>query len=138
MKRDLLIYLSGPYSARLVPGISPENEGIIRHSIIRQNIDLARDFGIKIWEMGYTAIVPHLNNAFFEERGDLSYEDMIKGDLTILSRCDGLFMLPGWKDSKGAKIERREALNQGIRVFYSLDELLLWERDPKDQLKLQY
>ena len=42
------------------------------------------------------------------------YEDYLKDDLRELLDCDGIFMLPGWQDSKGAKIEHMVALACGI------------------------
>ena len=46
------------------------------------------------------------------------YEQYIEGDLDILSRCDAVVMLPDWKESNGAKIERSYAFFCGIPVYY--------------------
>ncbi|MBY0313648.1 MAG: DUF4406 domain-containing protein, partial [Phycisphaerales bacterium] len=32
-------------------------------------------------------------------------EQFIQGDLTIIDRCDGIVMIPGWERSEGARIE---------------------------------
>ena len=42
------------------------------------------------------------------------YEEYLKDDLRELLDCDGIFMLPGWQESKGAKIEHMVALACGI------------------------
>lgn len=38
--------------------------------------------------------------------------------LKALKECDGIYMLPCWKDSPGAKIERDFAVRMGIPIFY--------------------
>jgi len=47
-----------------------------------------------------------------------SYEQYIIGDLEILSVCDAVIMLPRWKESKGAKIERDYAFFCGVPIYY--------------------
>lgn len=108
-KRDTLIYISGKYSGS--------------KKDIKYNIALARDYAKDIWELGYTALCPHLNTMHFEEDCNCCYEDYIAGDLVMLRRCDGMFMLPKWEESKGALIELNEAKKFGIKVYYNLEEL---------------
>ena len=50
----------------------------------------------------------------------LEYDDYIKIGLAMLDTADGIIMLPGWKKSKGAKIELRAALKSGKKVFFAL------------------
>ena len=108
--RKKIIYVSGKYSA------STSEQ-------IQENILTARSYAILIWEKGYTALCPHLNTLNFEEHSSLEYDDYIEGDLELISRCNGVFMLPDWIDSKGANIEREYATNIGLPVFYDLDVL---------------
>ena len=44
--------------------------------------------------------------------------------LQALESCDAIFMLPCYKDSKGAKIELKTAKDLGIQVYYNLEEIL--------------
>ena len=46
----------------------------------------------------------------------MSYSDILLRDLDILSRCDGIYLLENWKDSKGARAEKAfaEATNKII------------------------
>lgn len=47
----------------------------------------------------------------------------ITGDLNfkqILNQCDAIFMLPDWKDSKGACVEHETAIKMNIPIFYEL------------------
>ena len=43
-----------------------------------------------------------------------SYEEYLRDDIRMLLDCDGIYMLPGWQESKGAKIEHMIALACGI------------------------
>lgn len=45
--------------------------------------------------------------------------------LTRLSRCQGVLMLPGWRASRGARMEHSLALAWGIPIHYSLADLRL-------------
>jgi hypothetical protein len=51
--RGFLTYVAGPYSADTPKGID-------------ENIKRAKDYAIQIWEIGMTAICPHLNTMNFE------------------------------------------------------------------------
>lgn len=42
------------------------------------------------------------------------YTEYLRDDLKQLLDCDGIYMLKGWQDSKGAKLEHMVALACGI------------------------
>lgn len=88
-----------------------------------EHIMLARYVAIKLWEMGFTVICPHLNTMFMDGALGMDWEDWITGDLEIIERCDAVFMLPTWVDSRGANTERKHAQEIGIPVYYSLVEI---------------
>jgi len=44
----------------------------------------------------------------------------MKEDLKALLDCDGIYMLRGWEQSKGAKIEYELAMNLGIKRYYEI------------------
>lgn len=46
------------------------------------------------------------------------YKRVIALDICILSRCDAIYMLKGWKSSRGANIEHAYAETQGIIIWY--------------------
>jgi hypothetical protein len=115
-KRNILIYTSGKYTAT-------NPDGSFDIDQIEKNIQLAREHTIKLWEKGYTVLCPHLNTAHFEKDANLRWEDYINGDLELLSRCDICYMLPGWRDSKGALVEYSHAKKREIPIVTSLDEL---------------
>ena len=121
MRRDLLVYVSGKYTDETTDKV-------------RENILVAREYALAIWELGFTAICPHLNTAHFEESKVLGYDDYIEGDLAMLERCDGIYMLPNWKDSNGAKIELEYAVSEKLPVFHNLRTLDMWQRNKKSNL----
>ena len=47
-----------------------------------------------------------------------TWEDFMVADIRELFKCDGIYMLKGWQNSKGARIEHAIALELGIRIFY--------------------
>lgn len=42
------------------------------------------------------------------------YEDYLRDDLALLLTCDGIYMLEGWRESNGARLEHMIALACGI------------------------
>ena len=100
------------------------------------NIHLARLAAHKLWHEGWAVICPHSNTAFFgganehekdnpngdwrrwkdDQNGD--WGRWIDGDLEMVRRCDAIYMLSNWIDSKGAKLELEEAKKTGKTIFY--------------------
>jgi hypothetical protein len=106
-KRNNVIYISGKLSA----------------GNIRENTSIARKAAVKLWELGYTVICPHLNTIDFHVDCDIDYTDYIEGDLVIIDRCDAILMLPGWQESRGALVEHYYAKEKGKKIFFSIEEL---------------
>lgn len=95
-----LIYIAGPYSNH--------NESGVFDNIMR-----ARAKAFELWKAGYAAICPHMNTAFM----GLTYEEVIPGDLEMLSRCDAIYLLKGWRQSKGAVREWKRAAARGLDIY---------------------
>lgn len=49
---------------------------------------------------------------------DQSWEEFMRVDLAALATCQACYMLRGWRYSRGAKWEHREAKRQGLLVVY--------------------
>jgi hypothetical protein len=102
----MLIYVAGPYSGD-----------------VDRNIDRARVAAARLWDAGHTVICPHANTARFEGLCQTTtYEDFMRGDLTMLAVCDAIFMLKGWADSPGANTEHAFAQSHGLTIFYESDD----------------
>ena len=81
------------------------------------NIQKAREIAIKLWEMGYAVVCPHLNSAHMERDCKAKYEDFLAGDFEIIERCNAVIMIPGWQNSNGACKEKLHAEKMGIPVY---------------------
>lgn len=101
----MLIYTAGPYSSDDVK----QHDAFIRH---------AREVSIKLWEKGHTVICPHLNTQYFEVDCAATYEDYMRGDFTMISRCDAILMLRGWENSSGSVRELDYARHLGLFVYF--------------------
>lgn len=66
---------------------------------------------------GYEAVDP----SKVQLGDDATWADYMKADLKLLLDCDFIFMLEGWENSKGARLERELAENLGIEEI-DLDE----------------
>lgn len=98
-----VIYIAGAYRADSESGVF-------------ENIMRARSVALRLWGEGWAVICPHTNSIFMGSRlgGD---EKFIEGDLAILSRCDAIYMLNNWENSRGAKLEYQEAKRLGLDVY---------------------
>lgn len=70
-----------------------------------------------------------------EDVSDWTHAQYLKRDLKMLLDCDAIYLLPGWRYSKGANIEHQTALACGIQILTETD-LDLWrtfEGDPLDE-----
>ena len=67
----------------------------------------------KLKAAGYEVINP---TVFEDKLPQLTYEEYMKLDLTLLDMCDCIYMLEGWKKSFGANREYGYALAKGIKI----------------------
>ncbi len=49
---------------------------------------------------------------------DKHWEDYMIECINVLFKCDSIFMLKNWQDSKGARIERHIAAEMGLKIMY--------------------
>jgi Domain of unknown function (DUF4406) len=101
----MIVYVAGPYRGD-----------------VDGNIARAGAVAGALWEMGHTAICPHLNTAHFDTlRPDIPDKRYLEGDLDLLAVSDAILMIEGWETSSGASQERVMALRLDIPVYYYPD-----------------
>lgn len=119
MKLMPVVYVAGPFrcSSVHVPG-QQDSWGI------QSNVMAAMALALEVWRSGAAAVCPHANTMFFQNAApDHVWLD---GDLAMLAKCDAVVMTPDWERSSGARAEHVFALERGIPVFYSVEELKQW------------
>ena len=104
----ILVYVAGPYRGT-------------NAWIIEENIRRAERVALESWRCGAAVICPHANTRFYQ--GALPDQVWLDGDLEMIMRSDVVMMVEGWEHSVGACEERRTALEMGIPVVYTLEEL---------------
>jgi hypothetical protein len=67
-----------------------------------------------IEKKGYRVINPF----DLHEHENKTWEEFMRVDVKALCDCDGIIMLNGWEDSRGAKLELLIAKELGLSVFY--------------------
>ena len=97
------VYIAGPYTL-----------GDVALNI-RQVLVVAE----AIFEAGHTPFVPHLYH-FWHLINPKPYEFWTKLDMEWLKTCDVLIRLDG--DSKGADTEEDWCIENGVSVFYSVED----------------
>lgn len=100
-----IIYVCGPYRGKTT------NEQA-------ENILHAQRVSLRLWELGWIVLTPHLNTANFNWYTSLPDEVWLKGGLKLLEKCDCIFLLKGYEESKGAMVELRKAQEQDKAVYY--------------------
>jgi len=109
-----VVYVAGPYTGK----------DKIERNI---NIEVARKYGLRLWELGFAVITPHLNTMQMDDYIDVPPEIFYAGDLAILKKCDAIFMVDTWKDSVGAKREHEFAKENNIPIFYKINDIMEWK-----------
>lgn len=103
-----IIYLAGPYSGS---GEIGSNQYIEERDA---NVTHARNIALKLWKAGASVLCPHLNSYDMDDQ--LPYEAFLVGYLQMLKLVDLVVLLPGWQESRGARLEREYAVRNGIAV----------------------
>lgn len=76
---------------------------------------------------GFAVFVPGIDFLQGVVFGDWEYDDYFDNSQPWLAASDAMFVTPGWEKSIGTKREIELAESLGIPVFYSVDDLVMWD-----------
>ena len=96
--------------------------GAISHKDLNERQQAFKNAEASLNFLGFEAVNP-FNNQVGQDK---HWSVHMKEDLKNLLCCDAIYLLEGWEESKGAKLEMDVASSCGLRVFYneSIDTLL--------------
>lgn len=111
--RPLLVYIAGKFA-----GTSPEDH--------QRNVEQAAAYRQPIADLGCYPVCPHTNTRDLggpdgRGSGPKDAEFWYAGSCELLRRCDVLLLIPGWRESRGAGMERDMAEAWRIPVVESLE-----------------
>lgn len=99
--RKIKVYVAGPYTK----------------GDVALNVKNAIITGDKLSELGYIPFIPHFSH-FWHMLLPHGYQFWMDYDKQWLLSCDCLLRIPG--ESSGADQEIKDAVQNGIKVFYSI------------------
>lgn len=102
------VYVSGR-----ITGLTPEES---KERFLEKGIELA--------SQGKAVFLPTENNRDIGIRSNWGWKDYMRVDLEMLKRCDTIYMLSNWKESRGARMEHWLAKRRGMRVIYEEEPFL--------------
>jgi nucleoside 2-deoxyribosyltransferase len=112
-----IVYIAGPYL-----GASKHHDAR-SYLAIDENISVARKVMVELVALGYGVFCPHMHSAHMEVMAPTASADYwYEIDLHFLKSCDALLRIPG--RSHGSDMEVAFALENNIKVFYSIEDLV--------------
>ena len=104
------VYVAGPYSGPNVIDILAK---------MRKGLMVTID----VLKKGHAPFSPWLDFQFGLVADDITIDMYYRFSMEWLEGAEAVLMVPGWEISKGASKERDRAIELGIPVYYSVDEL---------------
>lgn len=83
---------------------------------IENNIREAEYAGLEVAKIGLCPVIPHSMFRFFQ--GTLPDSFWLEATTELLRPCQGILMLPKWRQSAGSRAELGFALENKIEPFY--------------------
>lgn len=96
--------------------------------IDRYNFPAFYEAADRLRHLGYGVVNP----AEFGHDLEMHWEDCMKRDIPLMLTCDFVVVLPGWHESKGARLEAdiANALGMPVRSLYNVIHSWAIFRDP--------
>lgn len=105
MDTNTFVFIAGPYRADNYTGVDA-------------HINIAREWAGNLAVAGIPFFCPHLNSAHFDViTPDVPERFWLDLDLEILQCASAMLLLPGWRDSSGAKHEKELMIELGRPIY---------------------
>lgn len=75
-----------------------------------------------IRNIGFTPVNPVALDAILP-KDETTWEQYMQADMGLLRACEAIYLIPGWEDSTGARIEKMEAERLRKPIFKSFAEI---------------
>lgn len=98
MKEKKKLYISGP-----ITGVDGYMEKFEKAQVYLEGL-------------GYSVINPAKVNGMLPE--DTTYQEYMNMSLVMIAMADGVYMLAGWQQSKGATLEHNWAATLGLAILH--------------------
>jgi hypothetical protein len=82
----------------------------------------------KVRRSGFAVIIPCEDLLRGLVCGDYDFEDYFENSYEMLTRCDAVYVIPGWEKSEGTKKEIKKAQSLNIPVYFELNNLITYEK----------
>ena len=86
-----------------------------------------KDLNIPVFQAAETLLTnagfPVVNPAKINPDPATGWTTAMRRDIRALMDCDCILMLPGWMESRGAKLEQHIAADLGMPVYYRIEDL---------------
>jgi len=99
---------------------------------VEQRVRVAEEAALEVWRAGGMAFCPHTNTRFFHRAAGIPDEAFLMGYLEALTRCDAVYLLPGWEESEGAKAEEELARALHLPVLRSQVSMRAYLAQPEE------
>lgn len=98
--------------------------GPLRGNFIKKffNIRRAKRICKYLWENDVAVYSPHLNSGFIDSKETDRF--ILPANIEILLRCDAMYMIRGWIDSRGSIAEMHKAIDAKIPIYFSSKHLI--------------
>jgi hypothetical protein len=90
---------------------------------VAENIRIAGEAALFVWQQGAAALCPHKNSSFFGGAEGTDDQLWMEGYIEMLKRCDAVWAIAGWQESEGARNEVKTAQEIGLPVLFTQSDV---------------
>lgn len=92
--------------------------GKITGLVYEDALRLFADAENAVKQLGYEPCNPMKENGLDGDGNEYPWATYMKRDIPHLLSCDGIYLLPNWRESKGATLEHHIATELGMEVIH--------------------